>query len=46
MPIYQYPQLQEFLNHLRFERRYSEHTLIAYQNDLEQFAQFLISQFN
>lgn len=45
MPIYQYPQLQEFLNHLRFERRYSEHTLIAYQNDLEQFAQFLISQF-
>ena len=46
MPIYQYPQLQEFLNHLRFERRYSEHTLIAYQNDLEQFAQFLISQFD
>lgn len=45
MPIYQYPQLQEFLNHLRFERRYSEHTIIAYQNDLEQFAQFLISQF-
>ncbi|MFN3300622.1 MAG: tyrosine-type recombinase/integrase [Sediminibacterium sp.] len=46
MPIYQYPPLQEFLNHLRFERRYSEHTIIAYQNDLEQFAQFLISQFD
>ncbi|MDP2421303.1 tyrosine-type recombinase/integrase [Sediminibacterium sp.] len=46
MPIYQYPQVQEFLNHLRFERRYSEHTIIAYQNDLEQFAQFLISQFD
>ena len=45
MPIHQYPQLQEFLNHLRFERRYSAHTITAYQNDLEQFFQFLISQF-
>lgn len=46
MLIPQYPELQDFLNHLRFERRYSEHTIYAYQNDLEQFAQFLVSQFD
>lgn len=46
MPLHQYPLIQEFLNHLRFERRYSEHTIIAYQNDLSQFGQFLISQFD
>jgi integrase/recombinase XerC len=45
MHIHQYPQLPDFLNHLRFERRYSAHTITAYQNDLEQFFQFLISQF-
>ena len=45
MHIHQYPQLPGFLNHLRFERRYSAHTITAYQNDLEQFFQFLISQF-
>lgn len=46
MFIPQYPESQHFLNHLRFERRYSEHTIHAYQNDLEQFAQYLVSQFD
>ena len=41
-----YPQLQPFLDYLRFEKRYSQHTIISYQNDLEQFFQFLISQFD
>lgn len=45
MHIAQYPQLLDFLNHLRFEKKYSAHTITAYQNDLEQFFQFLISQF-
>ena len=45
MPIPQYPEIQEFLNYLKFERRYSIHTLSAYQLDLEQFSQFLASQF-
>ena len=45
MPIDQYPQLTVFLEYLKFEKRYSRHTLIAYQNDLEQFFAFLVSQF-
>ncbi|MCY7421908.1 MAG: tyrosine-type recombinase/integrase [Chitinophagaceae bacterium] len=39
-------QLQPFLDYLRFEKRYSHHTLISYQNDLEQFFQYLKSQFD
>ena len=31
-----------FLQYLEFEKRYSEHTLTAYQKDLDQFADFLI----
>ena len=29
--------IDSFLKYLRYEKRYSEHTLIAYQNDLSQF---------
>lgn len=45
MPIPQYSALQPFLDYLRFEKRYSQHTLTAYQNDLEQFFAYLASQF-
>ena len=41
-----YPQLQQFLNYLKFEKKYSKHTLISYQTDLEQFLTYLISQYN
>ena len=34
-----------FLEYLQFEKRYSKHTIISYQNDLEQFFQFLLSQY-
>ncbi|MFY7963329.1 MAG: site-specific tyrosine recombinase/integron integrase [Chitinophagaceae bacterium] len=34
-----------FIEYLKFEKRYSQHTIISYQNDLEQFFQFLQSQF-
>lgn len=37
--------LQAFFNYLRFEKRYSQHTLVAYQNDLEQFFSYLQSQY-
>lgn len=33
--------VQAFLKHLRHVRRYSEHTALAYKNDLEQCAAFL-----
>jgi integrase/recombinase XerC len=41
-----YPQIQRFLDYLKFEKRYSQHTIISYQNDLEQFFSFIISQFD
>lgn len=41
-----YPAIQPFLDHLRFEKRYSQHTLISYQTDLEQFFAYLSSQFD
>jgi integrase/recombinase XerC len=39
----QYPYLQQFIQYLQFEKRYSQHTIISYQNDLEQFCSYLIS---
>lgn len=33
-----------FLSYLQFEKRFSEHTIIAYQTDLEQFSTFLEKQ--
>jgi integrase/recombinase XerC len=41
-----YPQLNTFLDYLKFEKRYSQHTLTSYQNDLEQFFAYLISGFD
>ncbi len=32
---------KSFLNYLRFEKRYSEHTIVSYATDLEQFEVFL-----
>jgi len=46
MPVSQYPAIISFLDHLRYEKRYSPHTLISYQNDLEQFFAYLASQFD
>ncbi|MEP6747337.1 MAG: tyrosine-type recombinase/integrase [Bacteroidota bacterium] len=37
--------LQSFLNYLKFEKRYSQHTIISYQNDLEQFFTYLTNQY-
>jgi integrase/recombinase XerC len=39
------PQLQSFLNYLKFEKRYSQHTIVSYQNDLQQFFAYIISQY-
>ncbi|MFT4152677.1 tyrosine-type recombinase/integrase [Parafilimonas sp.] len=42
----QYPQKEAFLNYLRFEKRYSQHTVISYETDLEQFLDFLVRQYD
>ncbi len=36
---------EDFINYLRFERRYSHHTVAAYKRDLDQFLQYLLEQF-
>jgi integrase/recombinase XerC len=35
----------KFLDYLRFERKYSEHTCIAYENDLKDFNDFVLKNF-
>ncbi len=34
-----------FLDHLRYEKRVSEHTLTAYGSDLDQFSKYLLFQY-
>ncbi|OQP54360.1 integrase [Niastella yeongjuensis] len=38
--------VNNFLNYLRFEKRYSAHTIMAYQEDLQQFFTYLYDQFS
>ncbi len=40
----QHTTIKAFLDHLRIERGYSEHTLAAYECDLHQFSTFLTDQ--
>ena len=39
-------RLTEFIQYLKFEKRYSAHTLTAYQNDLGQFRVYLSNEFS
>lgn len=41
-----YPQIQAFIQYLQFEKRYSQHTVISYKTDLDQFFAFLTSQYD
>ncbi len=38
-------ELAEFYKYLEYEKRYSPNTLISYQNDLHQFADFICSEY-
>ncbi|MBW6478115.1 MAG: tyrosine-type recombinase/integrase [Bacteroidales bacterium] len=38
-------ELAEFYKYLEYEKRYSPNTLISYQNDLQQFAGFISSEY-
>ena len=44
MPVIN-PSIQTFLDYLKFEKRYSAHTLISYQTDLLAFFNYLEKQF-
>ncbi|MCW3123325.1 MAG: hypothetical protein JWQ38_2817 [Flavipsychrobacter sp.] len=39
-------RLTDYLQYLRFEKRYAAHTLVAYQKDLEQFRDYLSTEFS
>jgi integrase/recombinase XerC len=38
-------RLTDYIQYLRFEKRYATHTLTAYQHDLEQFRDFLATEY-
>ena len=46
MPSSEIYPIQEFLNYLAFQKRYSRHTIISYQNDLTGFFDFIALQYN
>src|ERR1700760_4627158 len=41
-----YPESESFINYLRFEKRYSIHTITSYKKDLEQFFEYLQKSFD
>ena len=45
MPVKSHQIIQSFLDYLKFEKRYSIHTLTAYQTDLIDFFDYLDTQF-
>jgi integrase/recombinase XerC len=45
MPVQNHPEIQTFIDYLKFEKRYSLHTIIAYQSDLLDFFNFIDQQF-
>lgn len=36
----------KFIDYLRFEKRYSPHTIMAYKKDLEQFRDYMLAEYN
>ncbi|MDD5571726.1 MAG: site-specific integrase, partial [Bacteroidales bacterium] len=38
--------IEEFIRYLKFEKRYSAHTVTAYESDLKQFYLFLSEKYN
>ncbi len=39
------PDIQSFLDYLRFEKRYSRHTVLSYETDLVSFYDYLVIQY-
>lgn len=45
MPVLSPQLIQSFLDYLKFQKRYSQHTIISYENDLQSFSDFIITTF-
>jgi len=45
MPFTEIYPIQEFLNYLTFQKRYSQNTIISYQNDLTAFFEFIFLEY-
>ncbi|MBA2250473.1 MAG: tyrosine-type recombinase/integrase [Chitinophagaceae bacterium] len=45
MPLLSEKIIQEFTDHLKYQKRYSQHTIISYQTDLEDFALFITTKY-
>lgn len=41
-----HPSIRSFLEYLKYEKRYSAHTILSYQNDLADLVEFLESRFD
>lgn len=46
MPSTETSTIREFLNYLTFQKRYSDNTIISYQNDLKGFFDFVFLEYN
>lgn len=45
MPVQEHIAIRSFLDYLKFEKRYSPHTLLSYTNDLSSFFTYLQAQY-
>lgn len=45
MPVLSPQLIQSFLDYLKFQKRYSQHTIISYENDLGAFSGFVTATF-
>jgi integrase/recombinase XerC len=46
LPVVFWMLKEKFIDYIRYEKRFSAHTITAYQHDLQQFAVFLQIQYN
>jgi len=46
MPEFTHPIVQDFIDHIKFEKRFSTHTIRAYTDDLRTFLGFVKQQFD
>ncbi len=45
MPLTHQVHIEPFLQYLKYQKRYSRHTILSYQNDLDSFLQFILANY-